>query len=81
MNASVEFSPYQSKLLMAPFEHSLQIKITLFLYVCPQCEFSRAEVECVCCISSLLKVLKKNTNFNSMMFYFGARKSGFYIKL
>ena len=27
------------------------------------------------------EIIEENTNFDSMIFYFGARKSGFYIKL
>ena len=29
----------------------------------------------------VVEIIEENTNFDSMMFYFGARKSGFYIKL
>ena len=28
-----------------------------------------------------VEIIEENTNFDSMMFYFGARNSGFYIKL
>ena len=29
----------------------------------------------------VVEIIEENTNFDSMMFYFGVRKSDFYIKL